>query len=65
MRKLIILLILINVVSFGCSSRDIPTPPNLPRTYEPDPDNDNSPPFSDPNEVEYRWDVPGSGGEIV
>ena len=65
MHKFIILLILINIVSFGCSSRDLPTPPDRFGNYDPpDDDSDSPPPDPIPNE-KTRWDVPGGAGEIV
>jgi len=66
MHKFIIFLILINVVSFGCSSRDLPSPPDRFGNYDPpNDDSDSPPPNSNPNEQKTRWDVPGGGGEIV
>ena len=60
----ILRLILITIILFGCSSRELPTPPDQFGNYEP-PDN-SQPPSPDPllNE-KTRWDVPGGAGEIV
>ena len=61
------LLLFIILTLFGCSSEDVPSSFTSIGNYNPDGDDkNNTPPVSDdPNEVKYRWDVPGGATEIV
>jgi hypothetical protein len=54
-------------VLFGCSNDNISSSSsNLPYgNYNPNEDNDSSPPAENPNDVKTKWDVPGGGAEVI